>query len=57
MPPHDIPAVRSVIVGTHRPEAEALAAEALLLRSEDEMEELVASTMQRRFPLELGAGA
>jgi phosphoenolpyruvate-protein kinase (PTS system EI component) len=57
MSPRSIPAVRSVIVGSRLAEAQALAAEALLLHSDREVEEMVAAMMRRRFPEEIGAAA
>jgi hypothetical protein len=48
--------VKSVIAGTRLAEAQAITAEALTLRSDSEVEELVVASMQRRFPLELAPG-
>jgi phosphoenolpyruvate-protein phosphotransferase (PTS system enzyme I) len=56
MSPRYIPAVKSVIAGTGLAEAQALTAEAMTLRSDSEVEELVVASMQRRFPLELAPG-
>ena len=56
MAPRYIPAVKSVIAGTRLGEAQALTAEALILRSDSQVEELVVASMQRRFPLELASG-
>jgi len=53
MAPRFIPAVRSIIRASTLAEMEALLAQALLLRSEVEVEELVLDVMRRRFPLEL----
>jgi phosphoenolpyruvate-protein phosphotransferase (PTS system enzyme I) len=53
MAPRLIPAVKSVITATHLAEAQAMTAEALDLRSDSDVEELVVAGMQRRFPLEL----
>jgi phosphotransferase system enzyme I (PtsI) len=55
MLPRRIPAVKAVIAGTRLSEAQDLAAKALLLRSDREVEELVAAAMRGRFPLEIGA--
>lgn len=54
MPPRCIPAVKSVIAGTDLTEAQEIAAKALTLRSDREVEDLVLSAMRRRFPLEIG---
>jgi len=56
MAPRYIPAVKSVVAGTRLAEAQALTAEAMTLRSDSEVEELVVASMQRRFPLELAPG-
>jgi len=56
MAPRFIPAVKSVIAASTLAEMEALLTRARLLRSEDEVEELVLGSMRRRFPLELAAG-
>jgi phosphotransferase system enzyme I (PtsI) len=53
MAPRFIPAVKSIIGASTLGEMEALLAEALSLRSEVEVEELVLGVMRRRFPLEL----
>jgi phosphoenolpyruvate-protein phosphotransferase (PTS system enzyme I) len=53
MSPRFIPVVRSIIGASTLGEMEALLAEALSLRSEVEVEELVLGVMRRRFPLEL----
>jgi len=53
MPPRFIPAVKSIISASTLGEMEALLAQALLLRSEVEVEDLVVDAMRRRFPLEL----
>jgi phosphoenolpyruvate-protein phosphotransferase (PTS system enzyme I) len=53
MAPRLIPAVRSVIAATDLAEAQAMTAQALSLRSDTQVEELVVGGMQRRFPLEL----
>jgi phosphotransferase system enzyme I (PtsI) len=55
MAPRHIPAVRAVIAATVLAEAQAMAAEALLLHSDGEVEELVLGTMKRRFPLEVAS--
>lgn len=52
MSPRSIPAVKSVIGASTLREMEALLAQALSLRSEDEVEELVLGSMRQRFPLE-----
>jgi phosphoenolpyruvate-protein kinase (PTS system EI component) len=52
MSPRFIPAVKSIISASTLGEMEALLAQALLLRSEVEVEDLV-DAMRRRFPLEL----
>jgi len=56
MSPRLIPAVRSVISASRVDEMEALVAQALTLRSETAVEDLVLGVMRERFPLEL-AGA
>ena len=53
MTPQQIPAVRSVIEATTLAEAQAMATEALLFRSDQDVESLVIETMRRRFPLEM----
>jgi len=53
MSPRYIPAVKSIIGASTLGEMEALLAEALSLRSEVEVEDLVLGVMRRRFPLEL----
>jgi len=53
MPPRFIPAVKSIITASALGGMEALLAQALLLRSEVEVEDLVLDAMRRRFPLEL----
>jgi phosphotransferase system enzyme I (PtsI) len=55
MAPRHIPAVRSVVAGTQLGEAQAVVAEALLLRTEREVERLIMEVMRRRFPLEVPA--
>ena len=57
MSPRFIPAVKSIIRASTLAEMEALLAQAFLLRSEVEVEELVLGLMRRRFPLELAAEA
>jgi phosphoenolpyruvate-protein phosphotransferase (PTS system enzyme I) len=53
MSPRLIPAVKSIVAASTLGEMEALLAQALSLRSEVEVEELVLGFMRRRFPLEL----
>jgi phosphotransferase system enzyme I (PtsI) len=53
MSPRFIPAVKSIICASALGEMEALAARALSLRSEVEVEELVLGVMRQRFPLEV----
>ncbi len=53
MSPRFIPTVKSIIGASTLGEMEALLAQALSLRSEVEVEELVLGLMRRRFPLEL----
>jgi phosphotransferase system enzyme I (PtsI) len=53
MSPRLIPAVRSVITASRLDEMEALVAQALSLRSETAVEDLVLGVMHDRFPLEL----
>ena len=53
MSPRFIPTVKSIIGASTLGEMEALLAQALSLRSEVEVEELVLGLMGRRFPLEL----
>ena len=48
--------MKSVIVASRLAEMEALAAKALALRSEIEIEELVLGLMRARFPLEVLSG-
>jgi phosphotransferase system enzyme I (PtsI) len=55
MSPRLIPAVRSVIRKSRLDEMEALAAQALSLRSETAVEDLVLGVMRERFPLELAS--
>jgi phosphoenolpyruvate-protein phosphotransferase (PTS system enzyme I) len=56
MSPRLIPAVRSVISASRIDEMEALVAQALTLRSETAVEDLVLGVMRERFPLELASG-
>ena len=56
MSPRLIPAVRSVISASRIDEMEALVAQALTLRSETAVEDLVLGMMRERFPLELASG-
>ena len=53
MSPRFIPAVKSILRASTLVEMEALLAQALSLRSEVEVEELVLGVMRSRFPLEL----
>jgi phosphotransferase system enzyme I (PtsI) len=53
MSPRLIPSVKSIIGASTLGEMEALLAQALSLRSEVEVEELVLGLMRQRFPLEL----
>ena len=53
MSPRFIPAVKSILCASTLVEMEALLAQALSLRSEVEVEELVLGAMRSRFPLEL----
>jgi phosphoenolpyruvate-protein kinase (PTS system EI component) len=53
MAPRQIPIVKSVLRATRLADAERLAAAALGLRTESEIEELVYNVMYERFPLEL----
>jgi phosphoenolpyruvate-protein phosphotransferase (PTS system enzyme I) len=53
MSPRFIPMVKSIIGASTLGEMEALLAQALSLRSEVQVEELVLGLMRRRFPLEL----
>ena len=55
MSPRLIPAVRSVISASRLDEMEALVAQALTLRSETAVEDLVLGVMRERFPLELAS--
>jgi len=55
MSPRLIPAVRSVIRKSRLDEMQALAAQALSLRSETAVEDLVLRVMRERFPLELAS--
>ena len=55
MSPRFIPAVRSVISASRLDEMEALVAQALTLRSETAVEDLVLGVMRERFPLELAS--
>ncbi len=55
MSPRLIPAVRSVISASRLDEMEALVAQALTLRSETAVENLVLGVMHERFPLELAS--
>ena len=58
MSPRLIPSVKSIIGASTLGEMEALLAQALSLRSEVEVEELVLGLMRQRFPLELaGSGS
>jgi phosphotransferase system enzyme I (PtsI) len=52
-----IAAIRSVIAGTRLAEAQEMAAQLLLLRSHRDAEDLVMTTMRRRFPVELANGS
>lgn len=56
MAPRQIPLLKSIIRGTRLSEAERLAEEALALKTETEVEDLVYSVMYERFPLELDDG-
>jgi len=56
MSPRLIPAVRSVISASRIDEMEGLVAQALTLRSETAVEDLVLGVMRERFPLELASG-
>jgi phosphotransferase system enzyme I (PtsI) len=56
MSPRLIPAVRSVISASRIDEMEALVEQALTLRSETAVEDLVLGVMRERFPLELASG-
>ena len=55
MVPADMAAVRSVIAGTTLAEARTLTAEALLLHSDGDVEDLVTGVLRRRFPAEVAA--
>lgn len=57
MAPGQIAAIRSVIAGTRLAEAQEMAAQLLLLRSHRDAEDLVMTTMRRRFPVELANGS
>jgi phosphotransferase system enzyme I (PtsI) len=52
MAPRQIPMVKSIIRSTRIGEAERLVEEIMILRTEDEIEEVVSRTMKQRFPLE-----
>ena len=53
MAPRQVPIVKSIIRATQLPEAEALVAAVMKLRTESEVEELVSRTMIAKFPREL----
>jgi phosphotransferase system enzyme I (PtsI) len=56
MAPRQIPVVKSIIRSTQIADAERLLAQALTMKTETEIEELVYGAMNRRFPLELTDG-
>jgi phosphoenolpyruvate-protein phosphotransferase (PTS system enzyme I) len=56
MAPRQIPVVKSIIRSTQIADAERLLAQALTMKTETEIEELVYGVMNRRFPLELTDG-
>ena len=53
MAPRQIPLVKSIVRSTRLADAERLLAQALTMKTETEIEELVYSGMRKRFPLEL----
>jgi signal transduction protein with GAF and PtsI domain len=55
--PAEVTRLRQAVTAPEGAEMEALLAQALSLRSEIEVEELVLAVMRRRFPLELASGA
>jgi len=56
MAPRQIPVVKSIVRATSLPDAERMLGQALAMKTETEIEELVYSGMRQRFPLELGDG-
>jgi phosphotransferase system enzyme I (PtsI) len=56
MAPRQIPLVKSIVRSTRIADAERLAAQALALSTETEIEELVYGAMNKHFPLELNDG-
>jgi phosphotransferase system enzyme I (PtsI) len=56
MAPRQIPVVKSIVRSTQIADAERLLAQALTMKTETEIEELVYGAMNRRFPLELTDG-
>ena len=55
MSPRLIPAVKSIISASRLDEMETLVAQALTLRTETAVEDLVLGVMRERFPLELAS--
>src|SRR4030095_5897682 len=57
MAPRQIPVMKSIVCSTRLQDAEWLVGEALLMRTEAEIEGLVYRVMSERFPLEVTDGA